>query len=144
MSSWASSLALHIDATPPPVSLLQTLYVSDDEDSDATSLFLSDSEAEALDPLPWEPHSPITNEPFSALSADDSQEVTRLQFGPPPVSANAVLSRRYVQRTGRSALAVLIRACYRLQQQLQRTRRALLHHSDAVLTSLHHVRMLLG
>nr|AQZ56650.2 large tegument protein [Human alphaherpesvirus 2]AQZ56863.2 large tegument protein [Human alphaherpesvirus 2] len=145
VTSWASSLALHVDSAPPPASLLQTLHISsDDEHSDADSLRFSDSDdTEALDPLPPEPHLPPADEPPGPLAADHLQS-PHSQFGPLPVQANAVLSRRYVRSTGRSALAVLIRACRRIQQQLQRTRRALFQRSNAVLTSLHHVRMLLG
>ncbi len=145
VTSWASSLALHVDSAPLPASLLQTLHISsDDEHSDADSLRFSDSDdTEALDPLPPEPHLPPADEPPGPLAADHLQS-PHSQFGPLPVQANAVLSRRYVRSTGRSALAVLIRACRRIQQQLQRTRRALFQRSNAVLTSLHHVRMLLG
>ncbi|AQS79179.1 large tegument protein [Ateline alphaherpesvirus 1] len=65
-------------------------------------------------------------------------------FGPPPIPANSVLTRRYVRSTGRSALAALLEICLRVRAQLSLARRVLARQSEAVLLSLHHIRMLLG
>ncbi|AAU88102.1 large tegument protein [Cercopithecine alphaherpesvirus 2] len=137
LSSWASSLALDEETDPRPVSLKQTLWPPDDtEGSDDTE----DSDESSVDANPNDPNDP--NDPPTPEAG--AREDPGSHFGPPPLSANAALSRRYVRSTGRSALAVLIEACRRLRRQLRRTRHALIDRSEAVLTGLYHVRMLLG
>ncbi|AHM96231.1 large tegument protein [Papiine alphaherpesvirus 2] len=144
VSSWASSLALHEETDPGPVSLKQTLWSPDDtEESDDSSVDSDPGRFDLEAPDPDDPD-PFAHPPDPKTPEAGARVSPSSHFGPPPLSANAALSRRYVRSTGRSALAVLIEACRRIRRQLRRTRHALLDRSGAVLTGLYHVRMLLG
>ncbi|QPO25245.1 large tegument protein [Bovine alphaherpesvirus 2] len=106
----------------------------DEEESPEAVLDQSSSWLESLDDL--------TDSETPTPEPDDPAE----SHGEAPfaIPANSLVSKNYLRSTGRGALAALIGACRRIQLQLQRVRRALVLQTEGVLTSLHHIRMLLG